>query len=168
MHHAFKVGDAEHSVALSRGRDAYRLHVGEITLEVNLATAADDRCWLSVGEQQVQVVIATRGDDTFVHLDGETYQLRYRHPLDRLAAQGQGSTEHRILAPMPGTLVVTQVTAGDAVTRGQALLVIESMKMETTIVATRDGVVAAVHFEKGQTFDRDALLLSLEPRITTV
>jgi biotin carboxyl carrier protein len=37
------------------------------------------------------------------------------------------------------------------------------MKMETTIVAPRDGVIAAVTYEKGQTFDRDALLLSLEP-----
>jgi biotin carboxyl carrier protein len=39
----------------------------------------------------------------------------------------------------------------------------ESMKMETTIVAPRDGVIQAVQFEKAQTFDRDALLLSLEP-----
>jgi biotin carboxyl carrier protein len=38
----------------------------------------------------------------------------------------------------------------------------ESMKMETTIAAPRDGVVEAVHFAPGQTFDRDALLLSLE------
>jgi biotin carboxyl carrier protein len=49
------------------------------------------------------------------------------------------------------------------VSKGQTLLVMESMKMETTLVAPRDGVVATVRFEKGQTFERDAVLLTLEP-----
>jgi len=39
----------------------------------------------------------------------------------------------------------------------------ESMKMETTLVAPRDGVIAAITYAKGQSFDRDAVLLSLEP-----
>ena len=108
-------------------------------------------------------MIAARGDDVFVHLDGEAYQLSYEHPLDRLAAQAGGAASDRILAPMPGSIVSVQVAAGDRVQRGQALLLMESMKMETTLTAPRDGVVAAVQFEKGQTFDRDALLLSLEP-----
>jgi biotin carboxyl carrier protein len=64
---------------------------------------------------------------------------------------------------MPGSLVVVHAKPGQAVTKGEALLVMESMKMETTLTAARDGVVAAVHFAPGQTFDRDALLLSLEP-----
>ena len=67
---------------------------------------------------------------------------------------------------MPGSLVSVTVKPGDAVSKGQTLLVMESMKMETTILSPRDGVVAAVHFDKGQTFDRDALLLTLEPEVT--
>jgi biotin carboxyl carrier protein len=99
-----------------------------------------------------------------VHFDGEAYQLRYEHPLKRLAEAGQGSAEDKVLAPMPGSIVSVQVKAGDAVAKGQTLLVMESMKMETTIAAPRDGVIAAVAYDKGQTFDRDALLLSLEPK----
>lgn len=98
-----------------------------------------------------------------MHLDGEAYALRYQHPLDRLAAAAAGNAEDRILAPMPGSVVSIAVKVGDAVTRGQTLLVMESMKMETTIAAPRDGVIAEVSYEQGQTFDRDALLLSLEP-----
>lgn len=163
MHHAFKLLDAEHNLELSRGRDVYRLHFADAVLPVNLKTGADGRAWLTVNDRHVEVVIATRGDDVFVHLDGEAYQLRYEHPLDRLAAQAGGSASDRILAPMPGSIVSVHVAAGDAVKRGQTLLLMESMKMETTLTAPRDGVVAAVQFEKGQTFDRDALLLSLEP-----
>ncbi len=163
MHHAFKLGDAEHNVEISRSADAYRLHIGEQSVAIDLRTGADGRAWLTVGDRLVEVVVATRGDDVFVHLDGEAYQLRYQHPLDRLAAQAGGSAEDGIRAPMPGSIVAVQVKAGDAVTKGQLLLVMESMKMETAINAPRDGVVQGVTYDKGQTFDRDALLLSLEP-----
>ncbi len=165
MHHAFKLLDAEHNLELSRGRDTYRLHFESMVIPVDLKTGADGRAWLTLGDRHVEVVIATRGDDVFVHLDGEAYQLRYEHPLDRLAAQAGGAASDRILAPMPGSIVSVHVSAGDTVKRGQALLLMESMKMETTLSAPRDGVVAAVQFEKGQTFDRDALLLSLEPAV---
>jgi acetyl/propionyl-CoA carboxylase alpha subunit len=163
MHHAFKLGDAEHNVALSRSAHAYRLHLGEQVIDVDLGVATDGRAWLTLGDRHLEVVVATRGDDVFVHIDGEAYQLRYQHPLDRLAAASGGSAEDSIRAPMPGSIVAVSVKAGDAVSKGQTLLVMESMKMETTIAAPRDGVIAAVTYDKGQTFDRDALLLSLEP-----
>lgn len=163
MHHAFKLLDAEHNVELSRARESYRLHFADAVIPVDLKTGADGRAWLTVGERHVEVAIATRGDDVFIHLDGEAYQLRYEHPLDRLAAQAGGTAGDRILAPMPGSIVSVHVAAGDVVKRGQALLLMESMKMETTLTSPRDGVVATVQFGKGQTFDRDAMLLSLEP-----
>lgn len=163
MHHAFKLGDDVHNVELSRSASAYRLHWGDAVFDVDLKTGADGRAWLTLGERHVEVVIATRGDDVFVHVDGEAYQLRYQHPLDRLAAAGGGSADDHIRAPMPGSIVSVSVAVGDAVTKGQTLLVMESMKMETTIASPRDGVIAAITYEKAQTFDRDALLLSLEP-----
>ena len=149
MHHAFKLNDAEHAVELSRSGDRYRLHLAD---RVVTFTTWD-----------LPAHVATRGDDVFVHLEGETYHLRYEHPLDRLALQAHGAAEDSLRAPMPGSLVTVHVKPGDAVTKGQALLVMESMKMETTLAAGRDGVIAAVQFAPGQTFDRDALLLSLEP-----
>lgn len=163
MHHAFKLGDDVHNVELSRSAHAYRLHLGDQLFDFDLKTGADGRAWLTLGDRHIEVVIATRGDDVFVHVDGEAYQLRYQHPLDRLAAASGGSAEDSIRAPMPGSIVSVAVKAGDAVTKGQTLLVMESMKMETTIAAPRDGVIAEITYEKGQTFDRDALLLSLKP-----
>lgn len=163
MHHAFKLGEADYNVELSRSADAYRLHIGDRVLPINLETGADGRAWLTLGDRHVEVVVATRGDEIFIHLDGEAYQLRYQHPLDRLAAQGHGSADDSVRAPMPGSIVAVHVKPGDTVVKGQTVLVMESMKMETTIGAPRDGVVQAVQFDKGQTFDRDAMLLSLEP-----
>ena len=164
MQHAFKLGDAEHNLELSRGADGYRLHLADKAIPVDLKTGADGKAWLTLDGTHHEVVIATRGDDVFVHFDGEAYQLRYEHPLQRLAAAGQGSAEDSVRAPMPGSIVAVQVKPGDAVAKGQTLLVMESMKMETTIAAPRDGVVQAINYERAQTFDRDAVLLSLEPQ----
>lgn len=162
MQHAFKLGDTDVALALSRSAQAYRLHVGNQTLDIDLADGADGTTWLSLGGRRIPVVIASRGDEVFVHLDGEAYSLRYQHPLDRLAAQAGGAAEDRMTAPMPGSIVSVAVKAGDAVTQGQALLVMESMKMETTLTAPRDGVVVEVAYAPGQTFERDAVLLELK------
>ncbi len=162
MHHAFKLGDDYYSVELSRAACGYRLHFGDRVVEIDMEVGADGRSWLTVAGRRTEVVITACGDDVFVHLDGESYQLRYQHPLDRLAAQAGGNAENQILAPMPGSIVSVAVAAGDAVSKGQTLLVMESMKMETTLIAPRDAVVASVSFEAGQTFDRDAVLLILE------
>jgi acetyl/propionyl-CoA carboxylase alpha subunit len=163
MHHAFKLGEAELNLELSRAGTGYRLHLADRVLPVNLHLEDDGTAVLTVNGHSERVLVATRGDDVFIHLGGAAYQLRYEHPLQRLAAQAAGSAEDHIRAPMPGSLVAVQVEAGQAVTRGETLLVMESMKMETTIAAPRDGVVEAVHFAVGQTFDRDAVLLELKP-----
>ena len=147
MHHAFKLNDKEFNVELSRGRDGYVLHFEGKAIPVG----------------DLPALVVTRGDDVFVHIDGESYQLTYEHPLERLAHQAHGAAEDGLRAPMPGSLVVVHAKPGQKVAKGEALLVMESMKMETTLTAARDGVVAEVHFAPGQTFDRDALLLSLEP-----
>src|SRR3546814_17212631 len=135
MHHAFKLGDAEHDVALSRSAEAYRLHLGDAVVDVDLAQSADGRAWLTLGERHLEVVVAVRGDDVFVHLDGEAYQLRYRHPLDRLAAQAGGAAEDSIVAPMPGSIVAVPVTVGDPVPRGQTPRGMESVKGEERTAA---------------------------------
>lgn len=163
MHHAFKLNDNEYELGLSRGASGYRLHRGATETAINLHSEDDGTAILTVDGHSQRAVVAVRGDDVFVHIDGVAYQLRYEHPLQRLAAQGGGAAEDSVKAPMPGSLVAAHVKAGDAVTKGQALLVIESMKMETTIAAPRDGVVQAVQFAPAQTFDRDAVLVTLEP-----
>lgn len=161
--HHFRLGEDEQAVALARTAEGHVLHTAEGSARVALERDAQGRDWLRIDGRRHEVFIATRGDEVFVHLDGEAHALRYQHPLQRLAASGAGSAEDSVRAPMPGSLVSLPVAVGDAVQRGQVLLVMESMKMETTITAPRDGIVQTLHYAVGQSFDRDALLLALEP-----
>jgi 3-methylcrotonyl-CoA carboxylase alpha subunit len=62
---------------------------------------------------------------------------------------------------MPGRVVQLFVQPGDAVRQGQAMLVVEAMKMEHTIAAPRDGTVAAVHYAPGELVEEGAELIAL-------
>ncbi|NLW88348.1 MAG: biotin/lipoyl-binding protein [Clostridiaceae bacterium] len=55
----------------------------------------------------------------------------------------------KLPAPMPGTILSVSVSAGQSVTKGQVLLVLEAMKMENEIVAHKDGVISGVFVQKG-------------------
>lgn len=162
MEHAFRLHGSEHELWLSRSGPNYRLHVGDACIPVALAARGEHAYDLTVGDVTEPVIIVKLGDDAHIHLDGEAYFLRYADNLERFSGQDVGEHEAVARAPMPGAVISVAVATGDAVQRGQALLVIESMKMETTIVAPYDGVVQNVHVVTDQTFDRDAVLVTLE------
>jgi biotin carboxyl carrier protein len=162
MAHAFLLDGQEHEVWLSRAGGGYFLHVDGQQLPASLLARGNHSHELIVGDDSHVVFVARRGDEVHIHLDGEAYALRYVHNLSRFADQRKDEGEAVARAPMPGAVIAVSVEPGQQVQRGQPLMVIESMKMETTISASCDGVVQSLHVNAGQTFDRDAVLVTLE------
>jgi 3-methylcrotonyl-CoA carboxylase alpha subunit len=78
---------------------------------------------------------------------------------------GAGHSAHdgEIVAPMPGKVLSVEVGAGDMVTKGQRLLVLEAMKMEHALVAPFDGTVAELAAVAGGQVQVETLLLRIEP-----
>ena len=60
-----------------------------------------------------------------------------------------GSEPQNVTPPMPSVVVKVLVENGDAVTKGQGLVIVSAMKMETTLNAPYDGVVTGIHAEEG-------------------
>ncbi len=68
-----------------------------------------------------------------------------------------------VTTAMPGTIVAVKVKTGDKVTAGDGVLVIEAMKMENEIQASKTGTVVAVHVTKGDTVTPDESLIEIQP-----
>ncbi len=96
-----------------------------------------------------------------IFADGHAHDFVAADPLLRVAASGSAASSMR--APMPGIVKLVRVAAGDAVRKGQALLVLEAMKMEHAIQAARDGVIAEIASEGAQVKEGTALVRFVEP-----
>jgi biotin carboxyl carrier protein len=89
--------------------------------------------------------------------------LNGRRRWGRKEDGGSGQGPQRMVAPMPGKVVRILVKPGEAVHPRQPLVVIEAMKMENELRASREGVVAELLVQEGQSVDAGALLLVVTP-----
>ncbi|WP_278246945.1 ATP-binding protein [Klenkia brasiliensis] len=126
---------------------------------VELVSATPDEVVLAVDGVQRRLRVAAYGDDVRVDGDGWAVALRAlpRFP-DPSAAVAAGS----LVAPMPGSVVAVDVAAGDRVTAGQRLLVLEAMKMQHPVTAPADGAVTSVDVSVGDQVGAGAVLAVLE------
>ena len=67
----------------------------------------------------------------------------------------------KIAAPMPGKILAIKANVGDAVKKGQAIMILEAMKMENEIVATADGTVASINTTVGSSVEAGDILATL-------
>ena len=74
----------------------------------------------------------------------------------------QTKHESGVMAPMPATVVAINTAVGQPVAEGQAVIVLEAMKMELPIKAPRAGVVKAIHCARGDLVRPGVSLLELE------
>ncbi len=80
-------------------------------------------------------------------------------PAAPKAAAPAGGT--KVTAPMPGTILAVNVSVGSKVSEGQALVILEAMKMENEIPAPAAGTVASIEVEKGASVETGAVLITL-------
>ncbi len=100
------------------------------------------------GDRELRFARAQDGDTLWLAADGGAWAVAEHSLLE--GAGGAAGAAGPITSPMPGTVLVVKAAVGDAVTAGQPLLVVEAMKMEHTITATADGVVAEIPVRAGQ------------------
>jgi 3-methylcrotonyl-CoA carboxylase alpha subunit len=90
---------------------------------------------------------------------GSSYMFNFWRPG---GTAGPGSSSGTILSPMPGRIIAVEVAQGQTVTKGQKLLTLEAMKMEHSLTAPFDGVVAELNAEVGAQVQVEALLVRVE------
>jgi len=112
---------------------------------------------IEVGQHRFRAVCVVNNDEIFVHSDTLGSLTFGLGAVDQPAPQELSGDV--VSSPMPAKIIAVTVSPGDEVVRGQTLLILESMKMETSIAASRDAVVLDVYVSEGQLVDAYFALL---------
>ncbi|MEW5808028.1 MAG: biotin carboxylase N-terminal domain-containing protein [Actinomycetota bacterium] len=145
-----------HDVAYRFTRDGLRVAGRD---DITLVSATPDRVVLTVGAVDRPFAVTRYGDDIYVDSPTAAVHLvalpRFPDPADAVA---HGS----LLAPMPGAVLRVGAAVGDTVTAGQPLVWLEAMKMEHTIAAPADGVLAELNVTAGTQVEVGAVLARVD------
>ena len=130
-------------------------------LEVEIAALAGHRVRFLADGFAENAYFAWEDETLHLSLGGVTASFRNVLLAGRGAAAGADAGT--ALAPMTGTIAAVRIKPGDAVRKGQCLVILEAMKMEHEILAPRDGTVAAVLVTPGEQVTTRKLLVELAP-----
>lgn len=121
----------------------------------------DDEWLLDVDGRPVRACLAARGEETWIAIDGRTYRIEEAGASDSRPRRrgGPDDRSRQMTPPMPAAVIRVLVAEGDPVGRGQSLIVLSAMKMETTLTAPYRGTVKKIHVVVGaQVMPGDTLL----------
>jgi biotin carboxyl carrier protein len=139
-------------------------------IELGSVNVAD---YLKISDNQFKFNINGRMTDCFAEMDethihifieGRSYSFeKVKVGYDfEMSAEGVKSDREEIKPPMPGSVVKLLVENGQEVSEGEGLIIVEAMKMETTIYTSISGVVSEISVEAGQQVDANKILLVIE------
>ena len=147
-------------VAAHGAQGNYRLVCNETVTVVEDAKFADGELSARYDSIVRRHRIFAEGARITVH-DGES-RRSFEHAPAFAFTDSSATDRDRVLAPMPGRIVVIKAKAGDSVAEGDELLVMEAMKMELTLRSPRAGRIEVIQAAAGDFVDADAVLVRLE------
>lgn len=150
----------EIQVELEALGEAARARVDGREHRVALRSERANDLMLEVDGQRRRIFFAREGKALLIALDGETFRLE---PIEAGAMPGAARHhDHGLEAPMPGLVRSIAVSEGDAVVRGQTLVVLEAMKMEIRITAPEDARIVKLRCAVGERVERGQALVDLD------
>jgi len=158
-----RVGDSQEFDAevTSRDGNTVRLRIADRELVAEFTPNADGGGILAIDGRRYPVYGARRKESIFISVGPASFEFKPAEASSRRRARGLAAAE--IVAPMPGKVLKVMVREGDLVEAGQALVVIEAMKMETTLAAESAALVKHVRVAEGDAVDHGGVLIELSP-----
>ncbi len=151
-------GDESFEIGITHGEETVTLEIGGTRIEARgdlseygIVTAVLD------GKRSQAGVLALKDRIVILHR-GHAFEVTPHDPLAGAGAEAEGAAT--IAAPMPGKIISVHAAKGDQVKRGQPLVVLEAMKMEHTLSATRDAEVETIAVSPGDQVEEGAVVVT--------
>jgi len=156
-----------HQVTVTPVAGGYRINVDGTETEVDCVNVGPTsvRSFLIDGRSYEIATMPSRdGLDVFV--SGDVFRIRVTDELWARAEAGShevGSGKEEVSSPMPGAVVGIPVTAGQVVSPGHTVAVVEAMKMQNDVASVRGGKVLEIRVKAGDVVDQGSVLVVLGP-----
>jgi acetyl/propionyl-CoA carboxylase alpha subunit len=155
-------GSRTHDVELiSRDGTSIRARIDGTEIVGEFAASANGGGTLTIEGRRYRVRGTRRKDSVLVAIGPASFEFKQVEDAARRRAHGLAAPE--ITAPMPGKVLRVLVKDGDSVAAAQPLVVLEAMKMETTLSAESPATVKRVLVVEGAMVDHGAVLIELSP-----
>lgn len=153
------VGNREYQVEVSGNR----LKLNGESIQANLTALNELGLYLlRTVDRQRELHVSTRGSSTFVTLgEGRHLVAQVEREEGRRPRKAASAAQADVCAPMPGVVIKALVEVGDRVEKGQAVVIMESMKMQMELRASASGTVSGVCVEPKAQVEKGTLLVKI-------
>jgi biotin carboxyl carrier protein len=162
-----KLGDQSYTVEIEEsGKSLYRVSVDGHEFIVDGKKTGRTNFSLIVDNRSFEIEVDNSKDEYRVLVDGRNYHIQLRDER-RVRAGGESSGDslqgrQKVSVPMPGKIIAILVAEGDAVEKGQGLVIVEAMKMENEVHSPIAGEVTEIKVKPGDTVEGGAVLVIVE------
>lgn len=143
---------------------AFRCHIGDTPMNVEFRSDESKNGQLIVDGRVTPFCITRSRSRVDLWVGGRVYAFEVVEPSARRTGGSRAATTTELTAPMPGTVLRVNVSAGDPFAAHQPLIILESMKMEMTLSIPHDGRITELACRVGQLVDMGAVLARIEPK----
>lgn len=154
-----KITFDDQTLDLTPSGNGFIAALGDKTRKVEVQRAGNGRLDLLIDDRTVVAYVSSNGKQWWVTVNGHTYLLTKSSGVKKAGLERSHPSE--LAAPMPGQVRIVNVHAGDLVSKGQTLIVLEAMKMEIRIQAPQTGKIKTVLVKPGQTVEREQILIEM-------
>jgi acetyl/propionyl-CoA carboxylase alpha subunit len=165
--HRFQLNGETHNVIVDQHGvlTSFTIDDGEPVIADATLSGVPGLISMMIDGRPFRAYVTREGRDFRVTVGDRTFLIASAGGGKRGRSSVGGATDlpGTITAPLAGVLVERRVAVGDTIEEGQAVLVVEAMKMQNEIQTPHAGTVTAIHFEAGARVEKGAILLEYDP-----
>ena len=165
MEYRLKVNEETLPVEVENsGNDGFRAQIGDRVYDVGVEIVSDHQIHLNVNGRRVNAYVCEQDNGKIIFIKGRTWFVSDADLAEQTGTRkkGPGAGLQEVTPPMPAIVISVAVTQGDVVKKGQAVVIVSAMKMETTLFAPFDGTVKKVNVCEGDKVMPGDILVDIE------
>ena len=163
MNFSFWLDDKEYRIKLEeKVENEIKVSLGKKEFRVSVEFISRDEILLNIDGRVHNVIVNSNSLFYSVYVNGRFFKVEKKSVLQILGKSGARLQKRDIKTSMPGRIVKVFAKEGDQVREGQAVLVLEAMKMQNEIKSPQSGTITRINPQAGDSVEAGALLFSIE------